>query len=1055
MTKPKFVPAAIPGFTSTTASDYVATAFYAKVGGSNVEFELPGADLDDANAALTYTKSTDVSEGTLALTGNKVTFTPPASSSNPSTSFAYTVTSGGIVSAPTVVTIYYVSAPTAYDVSSSPFEDTAGEIIMESYDELGLLSSFEITSLPTEGTLSSVDGTGAVIAEITTVPTEVTTNRLKFLPDKDKTSERTFTYKAMNGFASSAEATVTISIISADDIPDPVDGDEEAASTGRLELDLSCGKACDPDSNFTTVIIEELPINGKLYLDSGTTNDVVEKFDPFFVPPMESQYVNKILEQSTQYRTGNGKWSGLAIVGPPDAPLVYGDSGFANCFMDKAAPNKLDPIRCGVSISTGTDATGNLGAKFDPDGTTYGGHYFGEPGLGLAGYDDIQHECSLNKAGCASHDIGNTIGTECWNAQDNFDSYGWSQFFTVQFVNQVYIKSLKFGINRGAGSVWSIEAYDRASGKWQTIYKADEITNDQATFDKTTNQYNTWRPFPLCEPSFKTDIIKVKVDTITVDDWNEFDYIELTGSQMQTPGVISSGKVHYEAGSGSDAASCVDNFKYSATDCGGSVTRTSPTSQYNIKPYGAAASLPNCATPVTVAVTDISTTFAPTVFNADHLNTTYAFEAIPAETNGKNTWTYDKFANAFTFDWSNTDSDKTSYDVKYNVMTQGTTTVVAIQTITFTIDEKYVRLTADIAWGDKPTCTNSNELEIKYHWAKDSDGNTLKPGAIAGKSLPPDTTEKCADVPAGSGAGALVIVIAVAGFVVCLIFVVFMIVKKTHPVIKSSQPLFCIVYGLGCAFICLQMVFYLGEATNFTCGMRYWLFNIIFTLSFGSLFAKTWRVWRVFSNTHLKKIRLTNMDTLRVMFLLLLMEVILLALGQIMAPFEPQDIEVEFEPGRFLSVKECGARDGKTEWALLTMAWKVILVLIGCYLSWTTRNVDSAFAESKYIMLAIYQVAIYGTVAAIVNGSGSNVEMTLLVQTFCCVFGAIFCVASVLAPKILLISSGQYDDGFKSGSQGTSLNTGGSTGGNSEELERLEDEISRLKALLKENNIEG
>ena len=40
MPKPKFVPAAIPGFSSTEASGYVATAFYAKVGGSNVEFEV-------------------------------------------------------------------------------------------------------------------------------------------------------------------------------------------------------------------------------------------------------------------------------------------------------------------------------------------------------------------------------------------------------------------------------------------------------------------------------------------------------------------------------------------------------------------------------------------------------------------------------------------------------------------------------------------------------------------------------------------------------------------------------------------------------------------------------------------------------------------------------------------------------------------------------------------------------------------------------------------------------------------------------------------------------
>ncbi|GMH75004.1 hypothetical protein TrRE_jg1398 [Triparma retinervis] len=108
--------------------------------------------------------------------------------------------------------------------------------------------------------------------------------------------------------------------------------------------------------------------------------------------------------------------------------------------------------------------------------------------------------------------------------------------FTLQFENQVYIKGLEIGINRGSGSVFSIEAYDRDTGTWQQIYQADEITNEQATLDKESNQYNIFKP-TICEPSFKTDIIKVKVDTFTVHDWNEFDYAQLTGSHLQSQGV--------------------------------------------------------------------------------------------------------------------------------------------------------------------------------------------------------------------------------------------------------------------------------------------------------------------------------------------------------------------------------------------------------------------------------------------------------------------------------------------------------------------------------------
>ncbi|GMI47717.1 hypothetical protein TrCOL_g6427 [Triparma columacea] len=1036
MTKPQFVRSDIPNFTGG-ASSYVDVACYAVADGADHVCTLAGAEVGNSAAVLVFALGSGPSEGSVSITGNTATFTAPSSTSSASVTFTYSVTVGSDTDTGTA-TIFYVSAPTVKDISVQPYEDKSAEIILVSYDPLGLLNTFEITALPAGGKTYALDGSGNVVSEITAVPTVVNTNRLKFSPDKDDVSDRTLKYKAKNAFLTSSEATASISMTVHPDKPEPTADESADATTALLEIDLGT-VVTDPDSNFYTVIVDNLPIKGKLYLENDATTSEVEQFDPFFVPSMESQYVESVLELSNAYRTGSGGWSGVAIVGPPDAPLAYGDSKYALCFADKAAQGgdvAATSPRCGVSISTGLDPTGNLDDKFDPDGITYGGHHFGDDSFAN------DEDCNLSLPGCAVTATDSEIPTECWDSNARFLADGYSQYFTVKFASQVYMKSLKFGINRGAGSITDIEAYDRATGTWQTVFKT-AITNEIADFDKLTNQYNTFIPYPLCEPAFKTDIIKVKVDTITVGDWNEFDYIELTGSQTQSPGVISSKKVYYEAGSDT---SCVDNFYFSATDCGGQASRTSSKVRYNVKPQGAAATLPSCATPVKKDISALVTTFAPSEFAPEYLVSDYNFSAI---TDPFNTWSYDSAAKEFTFDWTGTDSDKTTYNVDFNVMSwDGSANVIeSIQSVAFEILPKYVYMTEDIQWAASK-CNSNNKVDIIYSL----DADKTLAGALGGKSQPDDSEVDCADVPADSAAGILVVIIAVAGCIVCALFVVFMIIKKTHPVIKSSQPLFCIVYGVGCSVICIQMIFYTGEATDFSCGMRYWFFNLVFTLSFGALFAKTWRVWRVFSNTHLKKIRLTNMDTLRVMFLLLFVEIVCLALGQISAPFKPTDEEFEFEVGRFITRTVC--KSDTSEWALLTMAYKVVLVLIGCYLSWTTRNVDSAFAESKYIMLAIYQVAIYGLVAAIVNGSGSSVEMTLLVQTFCCVFGAIFCVASVLVPKILLIQSGQYDDGFKSGSQGTSLNTGGGAGaGNAEEIERLEVEIERLKGIIEDNGL--
>ena len=687
---------------------------------------------------------------------------------------------------------------------------------------------------------------------------------------------------------------------------------------------------------------------------------------------------------------------------------------------------------CKNSINTGSVEANKAYTDtfpFDPNVTTLVAGAVNCPNVG-----DCKHQLAPAPALVKAHPAA--ADDVCWDAQANHALYGWSEYFTVKFDQEVFVKALEIGENRGMGAIESIEAYDTSTGTWQVIWSG-EADAALETMYKTTNQFRTFVPYPLCETNFKTNIIKFKVDTITIDDWNEYDYIKLSGTALIADGILQTGSVFYQPPASS---SCVDNFKFSATDCGGQGPRTSSQVTYKIE-SGAGASAPLCVKPVTQDITETVVRFSPSNFSLSYTDALY-YEAVTDEFN---TWTYNSVDNKFTFDWSSTNSDKNKYDVTFKVYSNSDkSTLVATQTVEMVIPISLVWMDEDITfeWSE---CTSSNEYEITFSYL---DTKT----AIGGKMLPADTTYTCSEIPAGSNAGIVIVILAVIGTIFCGLFSVYIIVKAKHPVIKSSQPMFCIVFATGCALICLQILAFLGEASDAICALRNWLFNCLFTLAFGSIFAKTWRVWRVFSNTHLKKIRLTNMDTLKVMFILFAAEAIILTLGQIIAPYKLAKEDEEFAPGRFITVKVCKSDSG--EWHLLTLAYKVVLVFIGCYLSWTTRNVDNAFAESKYIMLAIYQIAIYGLVAAVVAGGDTAVETTLTVQTVCCVFGAVCCVCSVFLPKFLLIQSGQYDQGFKSGSQGTSLNTGGGSGPTAEELEKLEVELERLKGILEENNVE-
>ncbi|GMH53283.1 hypothetical protein TL16_g01415 [Triparma laevis f. inornata] len=928
---------------------------------------LPGAD-SAGNAITSWAVVADASTGTLSLDTSTgvATYTAPSSFTAPDT-FTYTVTSSAGTSSAAIVRIIPAVAPVCEDLSFGMIEDKNSSIILASYDGAGLKNTFTIESLPLNGRLFYTDGSDNVVDEIITVPTTASNSH-----DLE-----------------SATKTVTISVTLSPDKPDPTGSTVVKASSGLTEIDLNA-QVVDPDTNFFTVIVDELPILGTLYYENDAMTTAIEKFDPFAAPLPIMQYASTILETSTFWPSDVGAWDPNQSLGAGDIdPQVWGDSKQGYCPYSRDGTGSSV---CGYSISTG-DLT-----SFDPDGT-----------------------------------VVRQQDTDCWHGAAVFATDGYTDFLTYKFDEEVYVSGIEIGVNRGMGCVVAVEAYERLSGTWQPIWtgEADTTLHD---FHKATGQYHVFVPYPVCQTHFKTDIIKIKLDTFSIKDWNEVDYIQMTGSTTQAGGVLNGGKVFYD--SPLDDATCIDNFKFSASDCGGQSPRKSTSETFAIKQSSDDA-LPNCVATVNKEISALVTTFAATDFGADYTSD-YTYEAIADQWN---TWSYAD--DVFTFDWSAVDSDKTKYDVSFNVKSGDD--LVAIQTVTMEIPVKYVYLAEDILF-TKSDCTNANEYDIKYSFAED------KTEAIGGRELPADTTQTCAEVPYSSGAGTLITLLSVIGTIFCGLFAAFIIVKKKHPVIKSSQPAFCVIFAVGCSLVCLQIITFLGDATDGVCAARNWIFNCLFTLAFGSLFAKTWRVWRVFSNTHLKKIRLTNMDTMRVMFILLSGEVLILALGQTLAPYKAQTEEVEFAPERFITTTICKSDTG--EWHLLTMAWKVVLVVIGCYLSWTTRNVDNAFAESKYIMLAIYQIAIYGLVAAVVAGADTAIETTLLVQTICCVFGAVSCVSSVFAPKFMLIQSGQYDQGFKSASQGTSLNTGnGSSGASQDEIEKLEVEVERLRGILEDNNL--
>lgn len=65
-----------------------------------------------------------------------------------------------------------------------------------------------------------------------------------------------------------------------------------------------------------------------------------------------------------------------------------------------------------------------------------------------------------------------------------------------------------------------------------------------------------------------------------------------------------------------------------------------------------------------------------------------------------------------------------------------------------------------------------------------------------------------------------------------------------------SSPNLNNIILLGCILCYLSVIVFGLESYESICQTRPWLLAIGFTLSFGSLFSKTWRVHRIYHNKH-------------------------------------------------------------------------------------------------------------------------------------------------------------------------------------------------------------
>ncbi|XP_034237519.1 probable G-protein coupled receptor 158 [Thrips palmi] len=277
---------------------------------------------------------------------------------------------------------------------------------------------------------------------------------------------------------------------------------------------------------------------------------------------------------------------------------------------------------------------------------------------------------------------------------------------------------------------------------------------------------------------------------------------------------------------------------------------------------------------------------------------------------------------------------------------------------------------------------NGNHIEEEYEkLIMGTESSYKKPGAFECLQCA-EGCEVCEDdrpcVVTLNWAMRTALLVIVCVIILCLPAVVVFTWKYGHvKVVRAASPVLLRVIALGAFFIyCTNIVMYF-EPHVVTCTLRLWLREIGFSLTYGALMLKTWRISVIFRVRSAKAVKITDLDLVKRVGAILGAFGVLLAVRTLV---DPPPVIV----GR--TADDLKAFLCRTDWwdhcfttlEVAFLAWGVRLCIV-------VRKAPSEFNESRFISMAIYNeflLSVFLNVSMLFLQSPANPDL-LFVIFFC------------------------------------------------------------------------
>jgi ABC-type branched-subunit amino acid transport system substrate-binding protein len=230
---------------------------------------------------------------------------------------------------------------------------------------------------------------------------------------------------------------------------------------------------------------------------------------------------------------------------------------------------------------------------------------------------------------------------------------------------------------------------------------------------------------------------------------------------------------------------------------------------------------------------------------------------------------------------------------------------------------------------------------------------------------------------------------------------------RRNPVISHSSSLF-LCYILVGTLISYSSIF-VDSPSNVsvaTCTLNPLLLGIGFIMTFGSLFAKVWRIWSLYNN---KSLTINNITDARLTIITAVLVAIEIAITVVIAALgnDPLlSIEDPYKPSTWQM--ECSTSNVRTIFVIIAVVYNGAVVAVGIYLTVRIRVIpNKVYNESKLLAFIIYCIAFCGVAVVALEFSGAvETHAMFAIRAFGIIIGNLITVITLFVNKFHYVRTG-------------------------------------------------